>query len=169
MTWKRSPRRWLFQGSKHALSIMERHWNFAHSCVDLRLTSRLVYSFEWNSLIKARLTVQSSPLNNFNLICILFFLNGKPPYLKLPYTFLSSLLIFSIYQLANQRALFWICKRKKKMADSLSEEQIAEFREAFFMIDRDSDGVSFYTFIWFLFIICVLLLLFYEKFYLFIY
>uniref|UniRef100_A0A6N2LEX7 EF-hand domain-containing protein n=2 Tax=Salix TaxID=40685 RepID=A0A6N2LEX7_SALVM len=26
------------------------------------------------------------------------------------------------------------------MADSLSEEQIAEFREAFFMIDRDADG-----------------------------
>ncbi|KAF9682936.1 hypothetical protein SADUNF_Sadunf05G0160100 [Salix dunnii] len=26
------------------------------------------------------------------------------------------------------------------MADSLSEEQIAEFREAFFLIDRDADG-----------------------------
>uniref|UniRef100_A0A6N2LFC9 EF-hand domain-containing protein n=1 Tax=Salix viminalis TaxID=40686 RepID=A0A6N2LFC9_SALVM len=31
------------------------------------------------------------------------------------------------------------------MADSLSEEQIAEFREAFFMIDRDADGVFHYN------------------------
>jgi hypothetical protein len=49
------------------------------------------------------------------------------------------------------------------MADSLTEEQIAEFREAFCLIDKDADGASFYTFILFLFII---LLLFYEKFYL---
>jgi hypothetical protein len=52
------------------------------------------------------------------------------------------------------------------MADSLTEEQVAEFREAFCLIDKDADGASFYTFILFLFIICVLLLLFYEKFYL---
>ena len=37
------------------------------------------------------------------------------------------------------------------MADSLTEEQIAEFREAFSLIDKDADGASLYTFILFLF------------------
>jgi hypothetical protein len=37
------------------------------------------------------------------------------------------------------------------MADSLTEEQVAEFREAFCLIDKDADGASFYTFILFLF------------------
>lgn len=33
------------------------------------------------------------------------------------------------------------------MADALREDQVAEFREAFNLIDKDSDGVFFWTFI----------------------
>ena len=31
------------------------------------------------------------------------------------------------------------------MADAMTEEQVAEFREVFSFIDKDADGSSFYT------------------------
>ena len=42
------------------------------------------------------------------------------------------------------------------MAEQLTEEQIAEFKEAFCLFDKDGDGMYFYTFLFtFVYYICI--------------
>ena len=42
--------------------------------------------------------------------------------------------------ISNSQFYYIILNRNTKMADQLTEEQIAEFKEAFSLFDKDGDG-----------------------------
>lgn len=67
------------------------------------------------------------------------------PFLKLPLTFVY----FSFPSYTNSHTkllIYWqkefiFCTKDLGMADALTEDQISEFRQAFWVIDKDCDGV----------------------------
>lgn len=68
------------------------------------------------------------------------------PFLKLPLTFVY----FSFPSYTNSHTkllIYWqkefiFCTKDLGMADALTEDQISEFRQAFWVIDKDCDGKS---------------------------
>jgi hypothetical protein len=74
------------------------------------------------------------------VIRLLFFFFTSPPYDHISYTYTFHTDIHIYTYTHAEHTEHTAAKLFSKMADTLSDEQIAEFKEAFALFDKDGDG-----------------------------